>query len=86
MGNDKVETRQKQGERPRDREEESERAGERVEQLEHVPGNRMMMIQYFPVRGYSVHSLPQSHLSLSPPRAFFSFHAEIHLHPLTRDV
>ena len=25
--------------------------------MEHVPENRMMMIQYFPVRGHSVHSV-----------------------------
>lgn len=43
--------------------------GRGFEHLEHVPENRMMMIQYFPVRGHSL----QSHLSPSLPRSLFSF-------------
>lgn len=45
--------------------------GREFAQLEHVPENRMMMIQYFPVRGQSVHSLPtKSPFSISAALLF----------------
>lgn len=56
----------------------------RGRELEHVPENRMMMIQYFPVRGHSVRqSATKSPFSISAALSFSPAHAEIHLHPLT---
>lgn len=53
-------------------------------ELEHVPENRMMMIQYFPVMGHSVRqSATKSPFSISAALSFPPAHAEIHLHPLT---
>lgn len=50
--------------------EEKERQEGEIEQLEHIPENRMMMIQYLPLQGHSVHKSTKSPLfifgSVSP--------------------